>query len=277
MRNPAHILLPVTPPLATKAGFVCIPQIKRMDMEARSFSADRSRQLLGKVRDYKTDLVKLQEEVRSRILEHTLIQYTGSRICAPSSAEHMQVRAAATAASGGAAARAELGLGDDFYATSSGQRERMLQSTEKLANTGDRINQGRQQLLETEVRAALLMMAMLLWVHSTSSGYAGRFTLHGRCLKHALGGRQQLSVSWRPCNISERRSNDLRLPCEGLIRVCSSRKRHCKACPAGGHGVNSKRCRACVLLSLPYPQLPISVAAPCWFVRGMGSLLKQQA
>ena len=133
-----------------------------MDMEARSFSADRSRQLLGKVRDYKTDLAKLQEEVRSRMLEHVLKQYTGRQSCAPSSAEYMQVRAAATAASGGAAARAELGLGDDFYATSSGQRERMLQSTEKLARTGDRINQGRQQLLETEVRAALLMMATLL-------------------------------------------------------------------------------------------------------------------
>ena len=263
MRTSTHFLFPVTPPLATEAGVVCVPQIKRMDMEARSFSADRSRQLLGKVRDYKTDLAKLQEEVRSRILEHTLKQYTGLRSCAPSSAEHTQVRAAATAASGGAAARAELGLGDDFYATSSGQRERMLQSTEKLARTGDRINQGRQQLLETEVRAALSMMATLLWVHSTSAGYAGRIILHGRHLKHALGGRQQLPMSWRPCNISERRSNDLRPPCEGLIRMCSSRKRQCKACPAGGHGVNSKGCHACVLLSLLFPQLPISMAAPC--------------
>ena len=53
--------------------------------------------------------------------------------------------------SGGQAARAELGLGDDFYESSSGQRERMLQSTDRLNKTGDRIRQGRQQLLETEV------------------------------------------------------------------------------------------------------------------------------
>ncbi len=52
---------------------------------------------------------------------------------------------------GGAAARMELGLGDDYYQTSSGQRERMLQTTERLGKTGDRIAQGRQQLMETEV------------------------------------------------------------------------------------------------------------------------------
>ena len=63
----------------------------------------------------------------------------------------MQIKTASSSASGGQAARQELGLGDDFYATSSGQRERMLQSTEKLNRTGDRIKNGRQQLLETEV------------------------------------------------------------------------------------------------------------------------------
>ena len=63
----------------------------------------------------------------------------------------MQIKTASSSTSGGQAARQELGLGDDFYATSSGQRERMLQSTEKLNRTGDRIKQGRQQLLETEV------------------------------------------------------------------------------------------------------------------------------
>ena len=77
------------------------------------------------MRDYKSDLAKLKEEVR----------------------------AASVAASGGAAARAELGLGDDYFATSSGQRERLLQSSERLGKTGDRIKQGRQQLLETEVCA----------------------------------------------------------------------------------------------------------------------------
>lgn len=53
--------------------------------------------------------------------------------------------------SGGAAARAELGLTDNYYDTSAGQRERMLKTTEKLDKTTDRIQQGRAQLAETEV------------------------------------------------------------------------------------------------------------------------------
>ena len=52
---------------------------------------------------------------------------------------------------GGAAARAELGLTDNYYDTSAGQRERMLKTTEKLDKTTDRIQQGRAQLAETEV------------------------------------------------------------------------------------------------------------------------------
>lgn len=35
-------------------------QIKRMEMEARSFSPDRSRQLLGKVKEFKADLAALK-------------------------------------------------------------------------------------------------------------------------------------------------------------------------------------------------------------------------
>lgn len=48
--------------------------------------------------------------------------------------------------------RAELGLGDDYYQTSAGQRERLLQATDRLDKTSNRIQQGRQQLVETEVR-----------------------------------------------------------------------------------------------------------------------------
>lgn len=47
--------------------------------------------------------------------------------------------------------RAELGLTDDYYQTSAGQRERLLSATERLNKTSDRIQQGRQQLIETEV------------------------------------------------------------------------------------------------------------------------------
>ena len=66
-------------------------------------------------------------------------------------------RRATTAGGGGGAAgeatRAELGLGADFYQTSAGQRDRLLTATDRLGKTGDRIQQGRQQLLETEVGA----------------------------------------------------------------------------------------------------------------------------
>lgn len=40
------------------------PQLQRMDMEARSYSPDKSRQLLQKVREYKADLAKLKEDAK---------------------------------------------------------------------------------------------------------------------------------------------------------------------------------------------------------------------
>jgi vesicle transport through interaction with t-SNAREs protein 1 len=100
-----------------------------MEMEARSYSPDQARQLLQKSKEYKADLLKLKEDAR---------------------------RATTAGGSGGAAGeatRAELGLGADFYQTSAGQRDRLLTATDRLGKTSDRIQQGRQQLLETEVRA----------------------------------------------------------------------------------------------------------------------------
>lgn len=61
---------------------------------------------------------------------------------------------------GGAAARAELGLTDNYYDTSAGQRERMLKTTEKLDKTTDRIQQGRAQLAETEVMPLVVRKAV---------------------------------------------------------------------------------------------------------------------
>ena len=40
------------------------PQLQRLDMEARSFSPDKSRELLQKVKDYRADLAKLKEDVK---------------------------------------------------------------------------------------------------------------------------------------------------------------------------------------------------------------------
>ena len=40
-------------------------QVKRMEMEARSLSPSLSTQCIGKVKDYKADLQKLSQEVKS--------------------------------------------------------------------------------------------------------------------------------------------------------------------------------------------------------------------
>jgi vesicle transport through interaction with t-SNAREs 1 len=94
-------------------------------MEARSFSTEQSRPYLQKIKEYRADLKKLKEDVK---------------------------KAASGAAGSTGLNRAELGLADDYYQTSAGQRERLLSATERLGKTSDRIQQGRQQLLETEVR-----------------------------------------------------------------------------------------------------------------------------
>lgn len=96
--------------------------IKRMEMEARSFPPDKSHRMLMKIREYKADHQNLKDEVKK----------------------------AAQSVSRGDAARAELGLGQDYFSTTSGQRERMLTATEQLNRTGARLQQGRHQLLETE-------------------------------------------------------------------------------------------------------------------------------
>jgi len=80
------------------------------------------------------------------------------------------------AAPAGAGARAELGLEDDFYSTSAGQRERALAATDRLNKTGDRIQHGRQQLLETEE----LGVSILQDLHRQRQTIThARDTLHG--------------------------------------------------------------------------------------------------
>lgn len=81
--------------------------------------------LLAKLRDYKAELQRLKRE--SQVAAKA----------ASSAADRSQLLAGA-----------EL---DDFGApTSSSQRERMLQATERLDRTGERIRDGKRSLLETE-------------------------------------------------------------------------------------------------------------------------------
>jgi hypothetical protein len=91
-------------------------------MEARSLAPDAARAARAKVADYRADLGKLRAAA-----------------------------AAAAAAAAPDAGRAELGLDADYLQAAAGQRERMLTATERLSRTGERIQQGRAQLLETEV------------------------------------------------------------------------------------------------------------------------------
>ena len=43
-------------------SFVLCMQLRRMDMEARSFSQDKSQQLMRKVKEYKADLKKITDD-----------------------------------------------------------------------------------------------------------------------------------------------------------------------------------------------------------------------
>ena len=108
-------------------------------MEARSAPAEQSRAMLQKVKEYRADIKKLKDDVKRAA--------TGST---------------PTAAGGSALARAELGLADDYYQTSAGQRDRLLSATERLGKTSERIQQGRQQLIETEVRFLVSVPLLLL-------------------------------------------------------------------------------------------------------------------
>ncbi len=98
--------------------------LQRLDMEARSLAPDAARAARAKVADYRADLGKLRAAA-----------------------------AAAVAVAAPDAGRAELGLDADYLQAAAGQRERMLTATERLSRTGERIQQGRAQLLETEVSA----------------------------------------------------------------------------------------------------------------------------
>eukprot|EP00879_Flechtneria_rotunda_P002254 GHRR01002442.1.p1 GENE.GHRR01002442.1~~GHRR01002442.1.p1 ORF type:complete len:223 (+),score=75.08 GHRR01002442.1:163-831(+) len=122
--------------------------IKRMDMEARSLSPDKSRALLSKVKEYKADLSSLKE----------------------------QLKQAAAGASDSDAARAELGLGDTYYSTSAGQRERMLAATERMQKTSDRLQVGKQQLAETEELGVTILQDL---ARQREGIVHARDTLHG--------------------------------------------------------------------------------------------------
>ena len=93
-----------------------------MDLEARSLPPNKKGPLLSKLREYKADLSKLKNDAKR---------------ASDMSSDGMN--------------RAELGLvGDSWSASSAAQRERLLATTDRINNTGERIRQSKQTLLETE-------------------------------------------------------------------------------------------------------------------------------
>ncbi|XP_024380635.1 vesicle transport v-SNARE 13 [Physcomitrium patens] len=96
--------------------------IRRMDLEARSLPPTQKATLLAKLREYKSDLTNLKRDVKK------------------------------SATTDAAAARDDLlesGMADRANPTHD-QRGRLLMSTERLNQSGERIKESKRTLLETE-------------------------------------------------------------------------------------------------------------------------------
>ncbi|KAG1679777.1 hypothetical protein FOA52_012688 [Chlamydomonas sp. UWO 241] len=104
--------------------------IKAMDMEARQLPQAAAMPLLAKIKEYKMDLSGLRE----------------------------QLKTAAAASPVGEAARAELGLGADYYSTTAGQREKMLSATQRLEKSSNRLSDARVHLAQAEDTGASILM-----------------------------------------------------------------------------------------------------------------------
>ncbi|KAL2240395.1 vesicle transport v-SNARE 13 [Sesamum indicum] len=97
--------------------------IRKMDLEARGLQPNIKAVLLAKLREYKSDLNNLKNEVK-RIASMNLNQAARDELL-------------------------EAGMADTLTA-SANQRDRLLMSTERLNNSGNRISESRKVMLETE-------------------------------------------------------------------------------------------------------------------------------
>ncbi|KAJ6860808.1 hypothetical protein NC651_037018 [Populus alba x Populus x berolinensis] len=123
--------------------------IRKMDMEARNLQPNVKAVLLAKLREYKSDLNNLKSEVK-RIGSGNL----------------------------NAAARDELleaGMANSLTA-STDQRSRLMMTTERLNQSGDRIKDSRRTMLETEELGVSILQDLhqqrqsLLHAHNTLHG-----------------------------------------------------------------------------------------------------------
>jgi hypothetical protein len=137
-------------------------QLKRMDMEARSLPLEQSKLLLAKVKEYRADLSSLKEGAKqaSRAVplnDAARAELVRAVVHGGACAVLREVfRLSGRACSDLPAPWPLQGLGGDYYSTSAGQRERMLSSTQRLENSSSHLQQGREQLIQTEVCCLLL-------------------------------------------------------------------------------------------------------------------------
>ncbi|KAI5558900.1 hypothetical protein BDE02_17G073300 [Populus trichocarpa] len=135
--------------------------IRKMDMEARNLQPNVKAVLLAKLREYKSDLNNLKTEVK-RIGSGNL----------------------------NAAARDELleaGMANSLTA-SADQRSRLMMTTERLNQSGDRIKDSRRTMLETEELGVSILQDLhqqrqsLLHAHDTLHGVDGNIGKSKRVL-----------------------------------------------------------------------------------------------
>ncbi|GMI67031.1 vesicle transport V-snare 13 [Hibiscus trionum] len=123
--------------------------IRKMDLEARSLQPNVKAMLLAKLREYKSDLNNLKSEVK-RIASGNLNPDARDQLL-------------------------ESGMADALTA-STNQRSRLMMTTERLNQSGDRIKDSRRTMLETEE----LGVSILQDLHSQRQAllHADK-TLHG--------------------------------------------------------------------------------------------------
>ncbi|KAG8659555.1 vesicle transport v-SNARE 13 [Manihot esculenta] len=123
--------------------------IRKMDLEARSLQPNVKAVLLAKLREYKSDLNNLKSEVK-RIASGNLNPAARDQLL-------------------------ESGMADALMA-SADQRSRLMMTTDRLNQSGDRIKESRRTMLETEELGVSILQDLhqqresLLHAHNTLHG-----------------------------------------------------------------------------------------------------------
>ncbi|KAH7550710.1 hypothetical protein ACOSP7_023755 [Xanthoceras sorbifolium] len=123
--------------------------IRKMDLEARSLQPSMKAMLLAKIREYKTDLNNLKNEVK-RVTSGNTNQAARDELLESGMADAMMV--------------------------SSDQKGRLLMTTERLNQSTDRIKESRRTMLETEELGVSILQDLhqqrqsLLHAHGTLHG-----------------------------------------------------------------------------------------------------------